>query len=159
MNRKLSLSLTSPSRVAANANDRTATALRVTALWLLSAGAYVGLQPSREAVAAALVAAVAVPAPDAFGRVSEALTVWCQRAAGDAFDGTALAALMLSAVDAAALCSQAELDLVGAWLDGGGASTLGSSCTSADGRDEHAAGERYAGAEFAQPTGEPDIPF
>ena len=97
--------------VAANNGDPL-TALRIAARWCVTAAEHTAGEvfesPSLAPVRCALVNALANTSRSTLDALSAALARWCERASSDAYDCTALAPLVLSAVDAAGLCSVAE---------------------------------------------------
>ena len=98
-------------RVAANNGDPLA-ALRIAARWCVAAAEHtagdVFEAPSLAPVRCALVNALANTSRLTLDALSAALARWCERASSDAYDHTALAPLVLSAVDAAGLCTCSE---------------------------------------------------
>ena len=97
--------------VAANNGDPS-TALRIAARWCVRAAEQVSADrldaPSLAPVGDSIVAALADTSRRSLDALSVALARWCERASSDAYDCTALAPLVLSAVDAAGACTVAE---------------------------------------------------
>ena len=97
--------------VAANNGDPS-TALRLAARWCIRAAELVTAEeleaPSLSPVRRSIIAALANPTRATLDALSAALARWCERASSDAYDHTALAPLVLSAVDAAGACTCAE---------------------------------------------------
>lgn len=91
--------------VAANNGDPS-TALRLAARWCVAATHVDG--PPVAPIRSAIIAALADTSRATLDALSAALTRWCERASSDAYDHTALAPLVLSAVDAAGACTCAE---------------------------------------------------
>jgi hypothetical protein len=99
-------------RPVAASNGDPLTALRVAARWCITAAEHITAEhldaPSLAPVGGAVVAALANTTRASLDALSLTLARWCERASSDAYDHTALAGLVLSAVDAAGLCSVAE---------------------------------------------------
>ena len=97
--------------VAANNGDPS-TALRLAARWCLRAAELVSAEeleaPSLAPIRSRIIAALADTSRGTLDALSAALARWCERASSDAYDHTALAPLVLSAVDAAGACTCAE---------------------------------------------------